>query len=133
MQNQNQIVHHSIGRRKCATARIFLIPGDGKITINNRKVEDYFPYAIDRKQLIIPLLLVDLEKEYDILVKVQGGGRKGQLDAIRLGIARAICLIDKNKRVVLKQQGFLSRDARIKERRKYGLKKARKASQYSKR
>jgi len=133
MSEQNQLIHHSIGRRKCATARIFLMPGKGSITINNRPVEAYFPYVLDSKQLLKPLLLVDLDKEYDIVVKVQGGGRKGQLDAIGLGIARAICLIDKSKRAVLKQQGLLSRDARIKERRKYGLKKARKASQYSKR
>lgn len=133
MEIKNKLFYHSIGRRKEAIARVFLIPGKGNIQINNRSLEKYFPYFLDQKELLKPLVFVGFQNDYDVFITVEGGGRKGQLDAIRLGISRAICLIEPLKRSCLKQQGWLTRDSRIKERRKYGLKKARKAPQYSKR
>lgn len=130
---QKKIISHNIGRRKSATARVFLEEGTGNIFINNKTIQEYFPYYLDQRQILIPLLLTKLLNDYNFTIKVMGGGRVGQIGAIQLGIARAICSMDSSKRGLLKQQGLLSRDARVKERRKYGLKKARKASQYSKR
>ena len=130
---QKKIISHNIGRRKSATARVFLEEGTGKIYINNKTIQDYFPYYLDQRQILIPLLLTKLLNDYNCTIKVFGGGRVGQIGAIKLAISRAICSMDSSKRGLLKQQGLLSRDARVKERRKYGLKKARKASQYSKR
>jgi len=129
----NILFYHSTGRRKNAIAQVFIKPGTGVITINNKLVNDYFTYSLDQKQIKMPILLTNSLQKFDCNIKVKGGGRMGQIGAIQLGIARAICSIDKSKRVLLKQYGLLSRDARIKERRKYGLKKARKGSQYSKR
>jgi small subunit ribosomal protein S9 len=133
MQLENKLVYHSIGRRKSAIARVFLTPGQGEIKINKKPLNLYFNYFFDQKEILKPLLLVNLEKEYDVFIIVNGGGRIGQVNAIKLAISRIICLIDSSKRLLLKQQSLLRRDSRIKERRKYGLKKARKAPQYSKR
>jgi small subunit ribosomal protein S9 len=133
MEIKNKLFYHSIGRRKEAIARVFLIPGKGIIQVNNKPLEKYFPYFLDQRELMKPLAFVGFQNDYDISITVEGGGRKGQLDAIRLAISRSICLIEPSKRSCLKQKGWLTRDSRVKERRKYGLKKARKAPQYSKR
>ncbi|AUW92989.1 MAG: 30S ribosomal protein S9 [Sulfobacillus thermosulfidooxidans] len=121
------------GRRKNAVARVRLVPGTGRIFINGRSMEDYFPLLTLQKAIMAPLNSVDLSGRFDVLVRVEGGGVSGQAGAVRHGIARALLRVDTNLRVPLKQRGFLTRDARMKERRKYGLKKARKAPQFSKR
>ena len=127
----------STGRRKQAVARVRLRPctepGDGKITINGRSVEDYFPSATHRMILTEPLRVTNLTEAYDVDATMTGGGVAGQAGAVRLGIARAIVELDPEQRATLKKAGFLTRDAREKESKKYGLKKARKAPQYSKR
>ena len=123
-----------IGKRKRAVARVFLIPGKGKITINKVPGEKYLQYnTIYLNTIWSPLEKLNLQNQYDIFALVKGGGLTGQTDAIRLGLARLICKIENKNRLILKPFGFLTRDARIKERKKYGLRKARKASQYSKR
>lgn len=121
------------GRRKTSVARIRLVPGEGNITINNRSLEDYF--GLKTFELIVkqPLNLTDTLGKYDVLAKVHGGGVSGQAGAVRHGISRALLKVDGEFRPALKKAGFLTRDPREKERRKYGLKKARKASQFSKR
>lgn len=130
----NQIVYPGTGRRKTSTARIRLIPGAGKLSINGKEAETYFQYNPNYLSLAKkPLITLGLENDYNILVNAHGGGLTGQADAIRLGIARALCLINPEYRPILKTNGLLTRDAREKERKKYGLKKARKAPQYSKR
>ena len=121
------------GRRKEAIARVRLIPGTGKWTINGRTLEDYFPNKVHQQVVNEPLKTLDVADRYDVLVRVQGGGVSGQAGAVRLGIARALTQTDDDARPPLKKAGFLTRDARAKERKKYGLKKARKAPQYSKR
>ena len=121
------------GRRKEAIARVRLVPGSGKWTINGRTLEDYFPNKVHQQIVNEPLTTLDVADRYDILVRVQGGGVSGQAGAVRLGIARALTETDGDARPPLKKAGFLTRDARVKERKKYGLKKARKAPQYSKR
>src|SRR2546421_2661602 len=127
----------STGRRKQAVARVRLRPctepGDGKVTINGRTVEDYFPSATHRMILTEPLRVTNLTEAYDVDATMTGGGVAGQAGAVRLGIARAIVELDPEQRATLKKAGFLTRDAREKESKKYGLKKARKAPQYSKR
>ncbi|HTN99028.1 MAG TPA: 30S ribosomal protein S9 [Microthrixaceae bacterium] len=123
----------STGRRKRAVARVRIRPGAGEITINKRPVEDYFPNATHRMILSEPLRLTETGETYDIDATLHGGGVSGQAGAIRLGIARGLIAIDPELRGALKRAGFLSRDAREKESKKYGLKKARKAPQYSKR
>ncbi|KAF1085189.1 30S ribosomal protein S9 [Sporotomaculum syntrophicum] len=124
---------YGTGRRKDAVAKIFLRPGEGKMTINNKSLEEYF----GRKTLQIiarqPLELTGTSNRFDIMAKVLGGGVSGQAGAVKLGIARALVEADPNLRPVLKKAGFLTRDPRMKERRKYGLKKARRAPQFSKR
>ena len=123
-----------IGKRKTAIAKISLQEGDGKIIINNKNFEDFFSGVGEEKELIkSPFILVNLNNQYDTIIQVHGGGITAQLDAIRLGIAKAICTINSEYRQIFNQKLMLRRDSRIKERRKYGLKKARKASQYSKR
>lgn len=121
------------GRRKCSVARVRLIPGEGTITINDRNIDDYF--GLDTLKLIVkqPLELTSTTSSYDILVNVFGGGYTGQAGAIRHGISRALLEIDGEYRPALKKAGFLTRDPRMKERKKYGLKKARRAPQFSKR
>ena len=121
------------GRRKEAVARVRLVPGTGVFTVNGRALDDYFPTRVHRMVAVSPLRLVGREKDYDITVTLRGGGVSGQAGAVRLGIARGLIDLDPELRDQLKAEGYLTRDAREKERRKYGLKKARKAPQYSKR
>jgi small subunit ribosomal protein S9 len=122
------------GRRKEAVARVRLMQGDGAFTINrSRSLEDYFPNLAVRMTILEPFRLVGREKAYDVFALLEGGGNTGQAGAIRHGIARALIELDPELRTPLKRAGMLTRDARAKERRKYGLKKARKAPQYSKR
>ncbi len=123
----------STGRRKAAIARVRLRPGDGKIVVNGRAVDEYFPSATHRMVLTEPLRVVDKATEYNIDATLDGGGVSGQAGALRLGIARALSVLEPELRVPLKRAGFLTRDPREKEQKKYGLKKARKAPQYSKR
>ena len=123
----------AIGRRKEASARVRLYPGTGEIVVNDKPVDDYFGRALDQMILRQPLALTGTEATLNISVKVQGGGESGQAAAVRLGIARALVEQDANLRPVLKAAGFLTRDARAKERKKPGLKRARKAPQYTKR
>ena len=123
----------AIGRRKTATARVRLYPGKGDIVVNDLPVDTYFGRALDQMILRQPLSLTGTEATYNISVHVNGGGDGGQAGAVRLGIARALCALDINFRPVLKSAGFLTRDARAKERKKPGLKRARKAPQYTKR
>ncbi|HEX4822636.1 MAG TPA: 30S ribosomal protein S9 [Acidimicrobiales bacterium] len=121
------------GRRKAAVARVWLRPGSGKITINGREVTDYFPNPTHRQLLSEPLRVTETADVYDVFATLSGGGTTGQAGALRLGIARALAELDTEQRPSLKKSGFLTRDAREKESKKYGLKKARKAPQYSKR
>ncbi|GAA4059548.1 30S ribosomal protein S9 [Microbacterium laevaniformans] len=124
----------AVGRRKQAIARVRLIPGSGTITVNGRTLEDYFPNKLHQQLINDPFTVLDLAGGYDVIARISGGGPSGQAGALRLGIARALNEIDaENNRPTLKKAGFLSRDARVKERKKAGLKKARKAPQYSKR
>ena len=123
-----------LGRRKKAVARIFLVPGKGQLIINKVSGEKYLQYNTTYLDKIWdPLKKLNLENQYNIIVLAKGGGLTGQTDAIQLGVARLICQINSQHRQILKPFGFLSRDARIKERKKYSLRKARKAPQYSKR
>jgi len=123
----------STGRRKQAVARVRIRPGTGKITVNKRPIENYFPSETHRMIVTEPLRLTTLEETYDVDATMDGGGVSGQAGALRLGIARGLVEIDEELRNALKRAGFLTRDARKKESKKYGLKKARKAPQYSKR
>lgn len=123
----------AIGRRKRSVAKVTLTPGKGNITVNGKDVNDYMPYETLVIDLTQPLTLVDSKDKYDINVVVKGGGFSGQTGAIRLGITRALMLANQENRPVLKANGMVTRDARIKERKKYGLKKARRAPQFSKR
>ena len=123
-----------LGKRKQASARVFLIPGEGNITINKIPGDKYLQYNDSYLDTVwSPLKKLNLEKQFDIVGIVKGGGLTGQADAIQLGVARLLCRMDKENRTILKPFGFLTRDSRIKERKKYGLRKARKAPQYSKR
>jgi small subunit ribosomal protein S9 len=121
------------GRRKTSVARVRLLTGEGRIRVNGEPVEEYFPSPMIRAALTLPLQLTDMADKYDTVVLVHGGGTSSQAGAIRHGIARALLGVDETFRPVLKKAGFLTRDPRMKERRKYGLKKARKAPQFSKR
>jgi small subunit ribosomal protein S9 len=121
------------GRRKEAVARVRLVPGTGTITINKRAFTEYFPTAVLQLHATSALKITNLEEAYDIHCNVDGGGVSGQAGAVRLGIARALIELDPEQRPKLKEAGLLTRDSRIKESKKYGLKKARKAPQYSKR
>jgi len=121
------------GRRKNAVARVRLIPGEGKFVINKRTLEEYFGKKTLEMIVKLPLELTNSLGRFDVMANVHGGGTTGQAGAVRLGIARALIKVDANLRPALKRAGFLTRDPRMKERRKYGLKKARKASQFSKR
>ena len=122
------------GRRKEAIARVRLVPGSGRWTINGRTLEGYFPNKVHQQLVNEPFATLDLTGRYDVIARIDGGGSSGQAGALRLGVARALNEIDSEAfRPALKKAGFLTRDARIKERKHYGLKKARKAPQYSKR
>ncbi|NOZ28004.1 MAG: 30S ribosomal protein S9 [Chloroflexi bacterium] len=123
----------AIGRRKTATARVRLYPGTGTILVNNRPLEEHFPRPLLVHRLLEPLRVTGTEGRFNITVQVKGGGVSGQADAVRLGIARALVKVDENLRPVLRNYGLLTRDARAKERKKPGLKRARKAPQYTKR
>ena len=126
--------YESIGRRKSATARVRLFPGgDGTIIINERPLEQYFTRKVDVMSLLEPLQVTATENRFNVSVLVKGGGVTGQSEAVRLGIARALLKVDPELRPILRKGGFLTRDARVKERKKPGLKRARKAPQYTKR
>jgi small subunit ribosomal protein S9 len=124
---------HKIGRRKTAVARVYLKQGEGKITINKREFENYFPTGTLQYKVKQPLTLTDNEKSFDITVNVFGGGITGQAEAIRLAISRAMCDLNDENRGILKPEGLLTRDPRMVERKKFGQKKARKKFQFSKR
>ena len=121
------------GRRKEAIARVRITPGTGQWTINERSLEDFFPNKVHQQLISEPFVTLGAEGQFDVAARITGGGVTGQAGALRLGIARALTLVDPENRATLKRAGFLTRDARVKERKKYGLKKARKAPQYSKR
>lgn len=132
--NNSNIFYEGLGKRKTSVAKVFLKEGSGLITINQKTFEDFFQSLKEERELIkSPLVLVNLNNKYDISIQVKGGGVTAQLEAIQLAISKALCTINNEFRPILNQSLFLRRDSRIKERRKYGLKKARKASQYSKR
>jgi len=123
----------SVGRRKNSVARILLTPGAGKITINDRSLEEYFPLETLRSDLVKPFEVTQSAGKFDLRVTVEGGGWSGQIGAIRLGISRALVANREENRIVLRTAGFLTRDPRMVERKKYGQKKARKRFQFSKR
>ncbi len=128
-----KVQYFGTGRRKSSVARVRLIPGEGNVSINGRNLEEYFGYETLRREVMRPLAITDTIGKYDIVVKVEGGGFTGQAGAIRHGISRALLEVDAELRPALKKAGFLTRDARMKERKKYGLKAARRAPQFSKR
>ena len=128
-----QVQYQAVGRRKKAIARVRLIPGEGKIVINGREIDNYFGLETLKMTVRQPLALTSLEGRYDVLVNVYGGGLSGQAGAIRHGISRALVKADPELRPAIKKAGFLTRDPRMKERKKYGLKAARRAPQFSKR
>lgn len=128
-----QVQYIGTGRRKSSVARVRLVPGTGKITINDRDIVDYIPFEALRVVVNQPLVATETTGSYDVLVNVNGGGYTGQAGAIRHGIARALLQADPEFRPTLKRAGLLTRDARMKERKKYGLKGARRAPQFSKR
>ena len=128
-----QVQYIGTGRRKSSTARVRLVPGEGKVIINGRDMSEYIPFAALREVVNQPLVATETLGSYDILVNVNGGGYTGQAGAIRHGIARALLHVDPEFRPTLKRAGLLTRDPRMKERKKYGLKGARRAPQFSKR
>lgn len=121
------------GRRKSSVARVRLVDGSGQVTLNGRPLEDYFPTMAARLRVMEPLQITQTQGRYDVLATLEGGGQSGQADALRLGIARALVELDEELRPTLKKAGLLTRDARVVERKKYGLRKARRAPQYTKR
>ena len=125
--------YYATGRRKSSVARVYLVPGTGKVTINKRDMDDYF--GLETLKVIVrqPLVATNTADKYDVIATVRGGGFTGQSGAIRHGIARALCKADMEFRPVVKKAGYLTRDPRMKERKKYGLKAARRAHQFSKR
>lgn len=129
----SSIQYYGTGRRKTSTARVFLRPGSGVITVNRREFADFFPTAVLRTEIQQPLQLTDTTDKFDVLATVAGGGIAGQAGAVRLGISRALCEYNIELRPALKKEGLLTRDARAKERKKYGLAGARKRFQFSKR
>lgn len=138
MTNQLQTIFQKdkvgVGKRKQSIARVFLFPGTGKLIINNIAGEKYLQYnKTYLTNIWSPLTLLNLEKQFNITVIVKGGGLTGQTESIRLGLSRLLCKLEEKNRIKLKPYGLLTRDARVKERKKYGLRKARKAPQYSKR
>ena len=128
-----QVSYQAVGRRKHAVARVRLLPGDGKITINKRDIDQYFGLETLKMTVRQPLVLTDTASRFDVVINVLGGGLAGQAGAIRHGIARALCVADADLRSPLKKEGFLTRDPRMKERKKYCLKAALRAPQFSKR
>jgi small subunit ribosomal protein S9 len=133
-ESQDRVVYWGTGRRKSSIARVRLVPGNGQIVVNGKAGEIYFNRIAEYVASIkAPLETLGLENDYDILVNAHGGGLTGQSDAVKLGVARALCELAPGNRQPLKTEGYLTRDPRAKERKKYGLHKARKAPQYSKR
>ena len=132
--NDKNISYSGIGKRKTSVAKVFLTEGSGTIKVNNKGFEEFFSGIGEERELVKnPFILIDVNNKYDLDIKVKGGGISSQLDAIRLAIAKALCTINNEYRQIFNQNLLLRRDSIIKERRKYGLKKARKASQFSKR
>jgi small subunit ribosomal protein S9 len=133
-QKSNRVSYAGTGRRKSSVVRVRLVPGSGQLTINRKSGDLYLQFNPTYLALVkAPLEALGLESDYDIIANARGGGLTGQADAIRLGVARALCQLDPDNRKPLKLEGYLTRDPRAKERKKYGLRKARKAPQYSKR
>ncbi len=131
---KDRVMYWGTGRRKTSVARVRLVPGNGQLIVNDRPGDLYFQFNAHHLAVAkAPLETLGLENEYDILVNAHGGGLTGQADSVRLGVARALCQLDPDNRKPLKTEGYLTRDPRAKERKKYGLHKARKAPQYSKR
>jgi len=128
-----QTYNSGTGRRKTAVARVRLLPGEGEMVINGRSFMEHFGAAIDEAEVRMPFRVTNTDGKYNAMIKVEGGGVNGQAGAVRHGIARALLEIDEGHRLPLRQAGFLTRDPRMKERKKYGLKRARKAPQYTKR
>ena len=126
-------VFYATGKRKDSVAKVWLVPGTGKVVVNNREMDEYFDIGVNRKALVSPLVLTANSDAFDIKVTVMGGGQTGQAGAIRHGVSKALVLIDPELRAILKSAGFLTRDARKKERKKYGKKGARASFQFSKR
>ncbi len=126
-------ITNKTGRRKTAIARIYLQPGNGTITVNNRELNDYFKSEIHQTTVKQPFALLKLDNQYDVSANVEGGGIKGQAEAIRLGITRALVQVDAENKPTLKKEGLTTRDSRMVERKKYGKRKARKRFQFSKR
>ena len=128
-----RVQYFGTGRRKSSVARVRLMPGEGNVLINGRTLDSYFGYETLKREVLRPLVITDTQGKYDVIVKVEGGGFTGQAGAIRHGISRALLEVDAELRPILKKAGFLTRDPRMKERKKYGLKAARRAPQFSKR
>jgi small subunit ribosomal protein S9 len=126
-------VFYATGKRKDSVAKVWLVPGTGKVVVNNREMDEYFDISVNRKALVSPLVLTANSDAFDIKVTVMGGGQTGQAGAIRHGVSKALVLADPELRAVLKSAGFLTRDSRKKERKKYGKKGARASFQFSKR
>jgi len=129
----DQVRFYGTGRRKNAVARVYLVPGEGKVTVNKQEAKSYFGRKVLEVLIRQPLELTGLADRFNVYARVRGGGLSGQAGALKQGIARAMVEAEPNLRVLLKRAGFLTRDPRMKERRKYGLKKARRAPQFSKR
>lgn len=127
------VQYSAIGRRKTSISRVYLRPGTGKVVINKRAIEDYFPLEIRRRQIMRPFTVTDTVGKFDVLVNVDGGGLTGQAEATRLGISRALVQLDEEYRTLLRGVGLMTRDPRMVERKKYGRPKARKRFQFSKR
>lgn len=128
-----QVQYYGTGRRKNSVARVRLVPGEGRVVINDKQVDEYFGKKTLEMIVKQPLELTETDSRFDVIARVHGGGTSGQAGAVRMGIARALITADADLRPSLKRAGFLTRDPRMKERKKYGLKKARKAPQFSKR
>lgn len=128
-----QLIYSGTGRRKTAVARVFLKPGEGRISVNDKDFAAYFKQELLIRQVKLPLVLTGTEKSYDVNIKVIGGGSHGQAEAVVHGISRALLNVDESYRAILRKEGLLTRDPRMKERKKYGLKKARKRPQFTKR
>ncbi|WP_185877737.1 30S ribosomal protein S9 [Blattabacterium cuenoti] len=127
------MIYHTIGRRKRSTARIYIsTEGNGLITVNSKTLENYFPKYI-RYKIFYPIELLNIKNQFNIIIRVSGGGVNGQIEAIRLAISRAMCKINSKNKIILKSEGLLTRDSREVERKKFGQKKARKKYQFSKR
>ena len=129
----SNVVAPTVGRRKEAIVRVRLVPGTGEFKLNGRSLESYFPNKVHQQLIREPFVTLEKDGQFDVIATLKGGGITGQAGALRLGIARALITLEPEDRPALKKAGFLTRDPRVKERKKYGLKKARKAPQYSKR